>query len=1443
MKAVVFLLSVFAFHILQINGAVTCRAGYEKVTENMNDFCRLCPHPKYSDADSMTCSTCPAPKISHDGISCNFCDDGFGFDDELGDCIKCPAHHESVDGRCVPCSNGFTNTGSNSCILCPDTLIADLRLLRCRCEYGKEIGNMEECFQCPEAVPYSDGLTCKDCIGHAKIDSPDLSYGDHDHDHSEHDEADALFCSPCPFGEQFVIESGVCEACPDDQLSDGFVCQLYGYVMPNYFDANRPDFKPTCATCPSGHKMEQSGLGFNCVPCPKGYYQDTNVSWAGISTCTPCPPHTYQNDVGMTFCKPCMSNITDVAREAREGSAKCTPCRPGTYFDSATQFCTPCEKGMFQGNWGSRLCERCPLGEYTGGKTGQSQCQLCPGGTYGFIGADGMNSCRRCEKEAVIGPNGGIRFTFAIGNVRGAKSEEEANCQSPNTVWKTCETIAAEECSEDEYLVGCNTNSRGTCQNCTTVASTAGCVGRIQFCGGISAGCCGTENFECVETRGSAVMSIEPLHSFRFTADNESLYLSWLDGRVQTYSIIINVHKIDGTANTTIETVEGLSTSIRYGSPEFPCGSENPCLTIDRANEWVVNITIVPEGGSPVELENVLYSIDNRTFNLTDLAWVNIEDLIEYDVSAHITSINVNSGYEISFNNDNTVFVNPVIELKLGQTLAFFIQNIPQDYLFDFYNENETKIEYPETRFSIFQGIQSITPSEEGMFSYVSKDGSQKLKGLIRVGSDAMIFKWDVSPETAYIVSGTDRYNPTFVNLITPTIYAKSYDKIFVDFSENVDNFHPVEVISYDNKVITIFKPATSLPFFNVQAAGKYYYRCKTHPTNTFLQGNILVFDELHEVNISVYSNDQVYPYVLSGSDRTGNFVTSPQRDIQIQLGDLLVMNTVLTSQSVPQVIITDESGGEVSYIDLYNPGSVRWMPLYESSTSKQLFRYTCSSSRESELCPVDDYGNTRYRGLIYVGIPKDVCTGGSVPSSTGCQECLAGFRDATGDAENEAFKGQCLPCEAGTYQDQSAQTQCLPCAAGFYQNLSAQHECIACPVESFQNASGQTYCHPCPLSVDEEEGQTQCETTVDEPETEDGQTCEAPASRPANGVLVRTVLRNQNRGVFPSKAALQEARVAVIKLIRPRKDIRLWIHRIKVSSCLFASDVIRRRLLQDDTDLYIDYTIETSEDETIEIDSSRDDSILSSENLEPITTTTSGESTTTTAAESTTTTAAESSTTTTPAPTTTTEAESTTTTAVESTTTTAVESTTTTAPESTTTTTPAPTTTTQAESTTTTAAESTTTTTPAPTTTTAAESTTTTTPASTTTTAAESTTTTTPASTTTTAAESTTTTTPALTTTTAAESTTTTTAASSTTTPAPSTTTTTPTTGSDDIIIIAIAGGATLLFLGSIIIFILVRRSATRAGDQDQSQPPLGNRQQTVSDINDLPVIHLKIF
>jgi len=1410
MGAVVFLLAVLISHVLQTNGAVTCNAGYEKRTVGENDFCRRCPHPKYSSQEATECIYCPAPNVSHDGIICIFCDDGFGYNADTYTCEECPPHHQSVDGLCAPCVNGYTNIGEQTCISCSNDLIADVHLLRCRCEYGKQLSDTGECVQCPGETPYSDGLTCKDCIGHANINTRDISFAEHDHpedehvdeeehtdehDHSEHEHPDHLFCSPCPFGESFNTTTAQCERCASDELSNGFTCMQNGYVMPNYFDYQEADFAPICASCPSGQKMVQSGLGFECVPCPTGSYKEPGMNMAMI--CTPCERHTYQNQEGMMSCIPCMSN-TDTAMEApNTGSIECTPCIPGTRFNSTTQVCEACGVNTFQRNYGKFSCENCPLGTYTEFKTGQAECRRCPGGTYGFTMEDGSNGCRRCEKEAVAEADGTISFTFAIGDVEGATSEADANCQSPNTVWTSCETIAAERCVNGEFLVDCGLNSEGTCQNCTTAASALGCVGLIQDCGGISAGCCGTDSYECTPTRNSANMLIEPLHSFRFTADNESLYFSWLDGKTRTYDIVTTIHGADDISTTRLSNINGLSTSIRYESIEFPCGSENPCLSIDQTNEWIINITIAPENGSPLELENVLYSVENRTFNLTDLAWIEIEDLIQYDVSIHITSIDPNVGYEMTFNNDNTVFRNPTIELDIGETLAFFIGNLDEQYLFDFYTEGGTIIRDGNVAgIRITQGIQYFTPPVAGMYSYVSKDESPKLLGLIRVSTDTMLFKWNVSesPNVAYIISGVDRYNPRFINDITPTIYAKAYDKIILDFSENVENDHPVEILGPDpnlDETIQIFSPSTSLPYFYVGEPGKYTYRCSNHKSNTLFIGNIIVYDNLYEVNISVYPDNEAYPYFLSGADQIGGFLNAPQKDIQLQLGDMLVMNTVLIGQNAPEVIITNQDGIEVQYLDAYNALSVRWGPVTNSVplNAMGLYRYTCSSVRQPDLCPTDEFGNTRYRGLIYVGIPKVNCTAGSVPSSQGCENCAEGFRDATGDADNPAFKGQCLPCETGSYQDQSAQTECSPCAPGTYQSNTAQDQCIPCPVETFQNISGQTSCHPCPLSIEFDTAQTRCEITINEDEINSGQTCETPASRPTNGVLVKTISRNQVRNALPNRAALQLARVAILKLIRPRRSISEWIDRIKVNRCQFASDLSTRRLLQEDVeDLYIDYTIETDPNETLDIDTTGDD-ILSTEILEP-TISTSTEVTTTTTAE-------ETSTTTSPTPVTTT--------------TTPEETSTTTTPEET--------------STTTTPEETSTTTTPE-------ETSTTTTPEET--------------STTTTPEETSTTTTPEETSTTTTPEETSITTETDRTTPAPTTspsgpaTTTTPTASSDDFLIIGIAGGIIGVFLIGTIAFVLLRNS-TPVSNTSPDYAPLATHYTTNTD--NLPVIHLKLF
>lgn len=72
-----------------------------------------------------------------------------------------------------------------------------------------------------------------------------------------------------------------------------------------------------------------------------------------------------------------------------------------------------------------------------------------------------------------------------------------------------------------------------------------------------------------------------------------------------------------------------------------------------------------------------------------------------------------------------------------------------------------------------------------------------------------------------------------------------------------------------------------------------------------------------------------------------------------------------------------------------------------------------------------------------------------------------------------------CVPCEAGTYQDQATQSfTCKNCLAGRYQSRSGQQNCDPCPLGTFQNVQGQTSCIDCPVGKYQDKmGYTFCES------------------------------------------------------------------------------------------------------------------------------------------------------------------------------------------------------------------------------------------------------------------------------------------------------------------------------------------------------------------------------
>ncbi|CAB4037924.1 Hypothetical predicted protein, partial [Paramuricea clavata] len=120
--------------------------------------------------------------------------------------------------------------------------------------------------------------------------------------------------------------------------------------------------------CPPGSK-EVSRM----CECSRGTYLDENVT-----ACTPCPKDTYQENTGMFNCTQCEEGLTTLNKTGIWNRKACAPeCSRGTYLDVNVTTCTPCPKDTYQENTGMFNCTKCEEGHTTLNKTGIWNRKAC----------------------------------------------------------------------------------------------------------------------------------------------------------------------------------------------------------------------------------------------------------------------------------------------------------------------------------------------------------------------------------------------------------------------------------------------------------------------------------------------------------------------------------------------------------------------------------------------------------------------------------------------------------------------------------------------------------------------------------------------------------------------------------------------------------------------------------------------------------------------------------------------------------------------------------------------------------------------------------------------------------------------------------------------------------------------------------------------------------
>eukprot|EP00854_Cymbomonas_tetramitiformis_P012092 gene12092-14290_t len=353
-----------------------CTAGYYYSLASRS--CDACGEGHFSPAASATsCTRCPdfaSHNSGHTGCECNA---GYEQDNAFADsagqaaCEPCPARSVAVDGVTCRCLPGFD--------LLVDRFSATHSNFACgSCDLGKYLsyntdGAYWECVPC-EAGTYMNETT--------RIWHPDR-------------------CLECPSNAVSCAGNSLAGlACPEATagLAGGSSC-----------------------TCDVGYFSlgDLSDVGFTCLPCPPGTFQDSRM---GAPECTPCPLGTFSSVMAAadeSVCEPCSAGYV-----AGMGATSCTICPAGAlqfgaaclcragYSQNETAAvnfndaeiklglhlqCTECPSGRHSSSPGKPECELCPPGTFTSGGAAEV-CEPCPASTVSVM--YGATSCSSCPENA-----------------------------------------------------------------------------------------------------------------------------------------------------------------------------------------------------------------------------------------------------------------------------------------------------------------------------------------------------------------------------------------------------------------------------------------------------------------------------------------------------------------------------------------------------------------------------------------------------------------------------------------------------------------------------------------------------------------------------------------------------------------------------------------------------------------------------------------------------------------------------------------------------------------------------------------------------------------------------------------------------------------------------------------------------------------------------------
>ena len=370
-----------------------CETGKYQDQEGAS-LCVVCPLGTYNDVvGAPVCKECPSGRYgSTTGLDiCAVCETGrYQHQTKQTDCIDCVSgqYQDQVgQSQCKDCLKGsyMPLKGASECLLCP------------RGRFESKTGSIE-CDKCEVGryQGFSGSLDCVDC--------PNGRYGP---------TTGLIECENCPSGSSHQLtkqtNASVCESCLAGSYA-GFGLtyvlesskRYVGFVAPTLEDAlARCNISSIClgvSESGSGYTygglvQHLSGVSYRkqvsnvleCLPCPKGTYEDRNSSIA----CKECAVGRYQDVKGSLECKECASGRF----ESDIGSLGCDLCVAGQYSKQGAYVCLKCELGRYQNASGSSSCLKCPSGRFQD-QEGSLECKECPEGTQQPL--EGQARCDGC---------------------------------------------------------------------------------------------------------------------------------------------------------------------------------------------------------------------------------------------------------------------------------------------------------------------------------------------------------------------------------------------------------------------------------------------------------------------------------------------------------------------------------------------------------------------------------------------------------------------------------------------------------------------------------------------------------------------------------------------------------------------------------------------------------------------------------------------------------------------------------------------------------------------------------------------------------------------------------------------------------------------------------------------------------------------------------------